>query len=175
MKKEGLINIQNGARTALEKIVVNAGVGRLSSQPQFEEKILPQIMQDLMSISGQKPEVRKAKRSIAGFKVREGQVVGLRVTLRRARMIDFFTKLITIVLPRVRDFHGISPQSIDQKGILNIGIREHLVFPEVNQEISPFSFSLGMNIVPKKKDRTKAEGSYRTLGVPFMKETPRKR
>jgi len=159
-----------GARAIIEKIVIDAGIGKLSAQPNFEDKVLPQIMKDIALISGQKPEIRQARRSIAGFKVREGQTVGLRVTLRRARMIDFFTKLITIVLPRVRDFHGINPHAIDGKGVLNIGIREQVVFPEINPEVSPFSFSLGMSIVPKKRDRVAAEEAFRALGIPFMKE-----
>jgi large subunit ribosomal protein L5 len=169
MKKESPTKPNNAVREALEKIVVNAGVGRLSSQPQFEEKVLPQLMRDLALITGQKPEVRQAKKSIAGFKVREGQTVGLRVTLRRARMIDFFQKLVNIVLPRVRDFHGIHPHAIDGRGVLNVGVREHLVFPEISPELSPVSFSLGISIVPARRNRLAAEAVYRKLGVPFSK------
>ena len=166
-KAEQTINA--GVRAIIEKIVVDVGVGRLSAQPQFEEKVLPQLMKDVALITGQKPEIRRARKSIAGFKVREGQIVGLRVTLRRARMIDFFRKFISIVLPRVRDFHGINPHAIDEKGVLNVGVREHVVFPDINPEASPVSFSLGMNIVPRKRVREHAEAMYRELGVPFMK------
>ncbi|MBI2623006.1 MAG: 50S ribosomal protein L5 [Candidatus Liptonbacteria bacterium] len=175
MKKIDATTIRRDIRAAIEKIVVDAGVGRLSSQPQFSAEggegkgVLAQVMRDLALLTGQKPEVRRAKRSIAGFKVREGQIVGLRVTLRGTRMIDFFRKFVTIVLPRVRDFHGINPRAIDEKGMLNVGIREHLVFPEVNPESSPVSFSLGINIVPKKKVRAPALEAYRGLGVPFSK------
>ncbi|MBI2888363.1 MAG: 50S ribosomal protein L5 [Candidatus Liptonbacteria bacterium] len=161
-------NVEVG--TAIEKIVVDAGVGRLSAQPQFEEKILPQLMKDMALITGQKPEIRRARKSVAGFKVREGQIVGLRVTLRRARMVDFFKKFISIVLPRVRDFHGINPHAIDERGVLNIGVREHVVFPDINPEASPLSFSLGMNIVPRRRVREHAEAMYRELGMPFIKE-----
>src|SRR3989344_4698917 len=91
----------------LEKIVINAGVGRLSQQPNFEQKIQPQIVRDISAIAGQMPDLRKAKKSISGFKTREGQIVGVRVTLRRTKMVDFFERLITIVLPRLRDFRGI--------------------------------------------------------------------
>src|SRR5579863_1277040 len=91
-------------RRFFEKIVVDVGVGRLSQTPNFEEKALVQVMKDLAAMTGQKAEIRKAKKSIAGFKIRENQIVGLKITLRREKMVDFFDRLITIVLPRVRDF-----------------------------------------------------------------------
>ena len=153
----------------LEKIVVNAGVGRLSQQPNFEQKILPQILGDISAIAGQKPETTKAKKSIAGFKTREGQIVGIKVTLRRRKMVDFFERLITIVLPRFRDFRGLDIGLIDNVGTLNIGFVEQTVFPEISQEESPISFSLGVNIVPKNKNREKALAEYRRLGVPLKK------
>jgi large subunit ribosomal protein L5 len=184
-KMDGTSNM--GVQAALEKIVIDVGVGRASSQPQFSAEggslptgqagasggegkgVLAQIMRDLALIAGQKPEIRRSRKSIAGFKMREGQTVGLRVTLRRARMVDFFKKFITIVLPRVRDFHGVNPHAIDEKGVLNVGVREHVAFPEINPETSPLSFSLGMSIVPRKKVRAHAEATYRELGVPFTK------
>ncbi|MDO8664391.1 MAG: 50S ribosomal protein L5 [Candidatus Liptonbacteria bacterium] len=153
----------------LEKIVINAGVGRLSQQPNFEQKILPQILGDISAIAGQKPEVTKAKKSIAGFKTREGQIVGIKVTLRRRKMVDFFERLITIVMPRFRDFRGLETAIIDNVGTLNIGFPEQTVFPEINQEESPITFSLGVNIVPKTKSREKAIEEYRRLGVPLKK------
>ena len=88
-------------------------------------------MRDIAAVAGQTPQVRKAKESIAGFKVREGTIVGLRVTLRREKAVDFFERLITIVLPRVRDFGGLEHSAIDQGGTLNVGVRDHLVFPEI--------------------------------------------
>lgn len=168
---------RKAVRDFLEKIVVNAGVGRASSQPNFsaegggEQKkgLFAQIMRDLATVTGQRAEVRKATRSIAGFKVREGQIVGLRVTLRGVRMVDFFERLRTIVLPRVRDFSGISTHAVDPHGVLNIGFKEQLVFPEINAEESTTTFSLGVNIVPKKRDRAAALEAYRALGVPFVK------
>lgn len=156
-------------RGFLHKIVVNAGIGRLSQQPNFEEKGLKQIMDDLSIITGQRPEVRRAKKSVAGFKVREGQIVGLRVTLRRGRMVDFLRRLITIVLPRVRDFSGLDLKSIDQKGVLNVGLKEQFVFPEVAADRSPLTFTLGVNIVPRKRDREAALATYRRLGIPLKK------
>lgn len=152
----------------IEKIVIDAGIGRLSSQPNFD-KTLAQIERDLALISGQKPQARPARKSIAGFKVREGQIVGLRVTLRRKRMVDFFERLIKIVLPRVRDFHGIKLGAVDQGGVLNIGLREQFVFPEVGAEQSPVTFSLGVSVVPKIRNREKAIEKYRALGVPLKK------
>jgi large subunit ribosomal protein L5 len=157
-------------QTFLEKIVVDAGVGRLSQQPNFEEKGLQQIMRDLAAITGQKAEVRTAKKSIAGFKVREGQTVGLKITLRGARMVDFFERLITIVLPRVRDFGGLDVKSVDKGGVLSLGIRDHVVFPEVEPEQSPISFSLGISIVPKIRKQKQAEEEFRKLGVPLKKK-----
>ncbi len=156
-------------RKFLEKIVVNAGIGRLSQQPNFEEKLLPQLMNNLSAVTGQKPEIRKAKKSISGFKMREGQIVGLRITLRRRKMVDFFERLIRIVLPRVRDFRGLEILSVDAGGTLSVGIREQLVFPEINPEESPVVFSLGVNIVPRTKNREKAITEYRRLGVPLKK------
>ena len=155
----------------LEKIVINAGIGRLSQQPNFEQKIQPQIVRDISAIAGQMPDLRKAKKSISGFKTREGQIVGVRVTLRRTKMVDFFERLITIVLPRLRDFRGIDTAFIDDVGTLNFGFTEQMVFPEINPEESPVTFSLGLNIVPRKKKREEAIAEYRKLGVPFKKET----
>jgi large subunit ribosomal protein L5 len=157
-------------RGFLEKIVVDAGVGRLSQTPNFEEKALVQVMRDLAAMTGQKPEIRRAKKSIAGFKLREGTVVGLRVTLRRDRMVDFFERLVRIVLPRVRDFTGLAVSNIDAHGVLNTGIREQFVFSEISPEQSPVTFSLGITMVPRLKDHAKALAEFRRLGVPLKKE-----
>jgi len=157
-------------RGFLEKIVIDAGVGRLGQTPNFEEKTLAQVTRDLANITGQKPQLRRAKKSIAGFKIREGMIVGLRTTLRRDKMVDFFERLITIVLPRVRDFNGLNHSAIDQGGTLNVGIREHQVFPEISPEQSPVIFSLGVSIVPKKKNREAAVAEFAKLGVPMKKE-----
>jgi len=157
-------------RAFLEKIVIDAGVGRLGQQPNFEEKALPQISRDIAAITGQKPQVRRAKKSIAGFKLREGQIVGLRVTLRKAKMVDFFERLITIVLPRVRDFSGLGATMIDNGGVLNLGIREHMVFPEISPEQSPVSFSIGISMVPKVKNKERSLEEFKRFGVPIKKE-----
>lgn len=161
--------------TALEKIVVNAGVGRASQQPSFEEKVFPQIVKDIEMLTGQKPQVRRAKKSIAGFKLRQGQVIGLRATLRHRKMVDFFERFIRIVLPRVHDFRGIDPSSVDAGGTLNTGFREQYVFPEINPEESQFTFSLGVNVVPRKKHREEALARYRAFGVPLRDTAEPKR
>lgn len=153
----------------LDKAIINVGVGRLSQQQNFEEKILVQVKRDIALLCGQEPQVRRAKKSIAGFKLREGQIVGLRATLRGKKMVDFVNRLIMIVLPRVRDFRGINLKSIDESGILNIGINEQTVFPEINVEQSPLIFSLGINIVPKGRSREAALRVYRHFGVPLKK------
>lgn len=160
---------ENDIRNFAEKIVVNAGVGRLTQQTGFEEKVLPQIERDLAALAGQKAQVTRARKSIAAFKLREGQIVGLRLTLRDKKMVDFFERLVRIVLPRVHDFRGLELSSVDKGGTLNIGFKEQGVFPEINPEESPIAFSLGVNIVPKRKNREKAVEKYRALGVPFMK------
>jgi large subunit ribosomal protein L5 len=159
-------------RAYLEKVVIDTGVGRLAQQPSFEEKILPQVMRDIAAVTGQQPHIRRAKESIAGFKLREGGIVGLRVTLRGEKMVDFFERLITIVLPRVRDFGGLEHSAIDQGGTLNVGIRDHLVFPEISPEKSPVTFSLGMSVVPKVKDYEVSVAKFKEFGVPMKKDAP---
>lgn len=154
----------------LEKIVVSVGVGRARSQPQFEEKILPAIMEELATITGQKPSPRPARKAVASFKTRAGDIVGLQVTLRGARMRDFFTRLVRVALPRVKDFRGISRTSVDAHGNLNVGIREQYVFPEINPEQSKFSFGLQITVVPRTRDRARAIAFYESFGVPLKRE-----
>ena len=156
-------------RGFLEKIVIDAGVGRMSQLPNFEEKALVQVMRDLAAMTGQKAQFRRAKKSIAGFKIRENQIVGIRVTLRREKMVDFFERLITIVLPRVRDFRGVNRTAIDSHGVLTVGVRDQFVFPEIEPEQSPVAFSFGVSIVPKKKDEKLAWDEFTKLGVPMKK------
>ena len=154
----------------LEKIVVNAGIGRLASQPGFPEKVLPELIKDLALITGQKPATRPAKKSISSFKLRESQVIGLKVTLRGKRMIQFLEKLTKMVLPRIRDFRGLNLTSIDGRGNLTIGVRDNIVFPEINPEVSKTNFGLEVTIVPKAvKSREEAIRLYRGLGVPLKK------
>ncbi len=154
---------------SIEKIVVSVGIGRLSQQPNFEDKILPELIKDLSLITGQKPAVCKAKKSIAGFKIRTGQIIGLKIVLRRKRMYDFLEKLIKMVFPRVRDFRGIDLKHMDAQGNLSVGLKEHTVFPEINPENSKVDFGLEISIVIKVKNREEAIMLYRQLGLPLKK------
>lgn len=155
--------------SGLEKIVVNVGTGRLSSQPNFEEKTLPELAKELSLIVGQKPAVRQAKKSIAGFKLRAGTTVGLKITLRKKRMGGFLKKLIQVALPRVRDFRGVKKEAIDSNGNLTVGLKEHWVFPEISQDISKTNFGMEITLVPKFQDKEKAVELYKELGIPFKK------
>ena len=127
------------------------------------------IIKDLTSITGQKPAPTPAKKSIAGFKIRKGQIVGLKITLRRRRMRDFLEKLINIVFPRVKDFRGIDLKSVDEKGNLTVGFKEHVVFPEINIETSKVDFGLEINIVSNAGTKEEAIELYKLLGIPFKK------
>lgn len=154
----------------LEKIVVNIGVGRARNLTQFEEKVLPAIQAELAAITGQKAAPRAAKKAIASFKTREGDVVGLQTTLRGTRMREFLTRLIRIVLPRVKDFRGLDRTNVDAHGALNIGLREQYVFPEINPETSKVSFGLQVTVVPRVRSRERALAFYESIGVPLKKE-----
>ncbi|MBU4348062.1 50S ribosomal protein L5 [Patescibacteria group bacterium] len=156
----------------LYKIVINSGVGRLSAQPNFSDKILPEIIKEISIITGQKPSLRVAQKSIAGFKLREGTVVGLKVTLRSFYMDSMLSKIINTALPRVRDFRGINTTAIDNNGNLNIGFKEHLVFPEISPEHSKVNFSFQVTFVPKNsiKDKSDAVQFYKKIGIPFRKK-----
>ena len=153
----------------IEKVVVNTGLGRFSSNPNFE-KTLPEIINEMATLTGQKPSPRPSTQSISGFKVRAGAIIGLKTTLRKKRMADFLTRVIKIVLPRIRDFRGLNLKNVDQKGNLNIGIKEHSVFPEINLEQSKANFGLQITVVPKNiKNREGAIKLYRDLGIPLQK------
>lgn len=146
------------------KVVVNIGVGRVAK----EEKIIEQIVADLALITGQKPVATVAKKAIASFKTREGMVIGYKVTLRGNRMYDFLERLLKIALPRTRDFRGLSIRSI-QDGTLTIGVKEHIVFPEVSTENVRNIFSFEITIVTTAKNKQNAEALFKGLGFPFAK------
>ncbi|HEY4475308.1 MAG TPA: 50S ribosomal protein L5 [Candidatus Paceibacterota bacterium] len=153
----------------IEKIVVNAGIGRLSSQPNFD-KVLPAIVKDFSAITGQKPAFREAKKSVSGFKLREGTTVGLTATLRGSRMAYFLEKFCKVVLPRIRDFRGIDKKSVDERGNLSVGVKENVVFPEINPDISRLDFGLQITVVPKLSEgRERAIELYKEIGIPFKK------
>ncbi len=151
------------------KVIVSSGVGKKRDKKQLE------LIEDrLAKITGQKPSARPARISIASFKVREGDTVGLQVTLRGARMYDFVDKLIHIALPRTRDFRGISAKAIDEMGNLTIGIKEHTIFPETSDEDLKDVFGFAVTIVTTAKSRAEAEAFLRHLGLPLIVEAPKK-
>ena len=137
---------------------------------QFEATILPEISRELALITGQKPEPRPARKSIAGFKIREGNIVGLRVILRGRRMRDFLERLVKVALPRVRDFRGINHNQIDGEGNLTIGFRDHTVFPEITPEDSKFNFGFQVTLVSGIKNPDEAYAFFKGLGVPLTEK-----
>lgn len=150
---------------ALNKIVINMGVGDAISNSRF----LDEAVNELKLISGQQPIVTKAKRSIAGFRLREGNPIGTKVTLRGDRMYDFLDKLVNVSLPRVRDFHGVSPKSFDGRGNYTLGIKEQLIFPEIN--FDDVSKVRGMDVVIVTTANTDEEALelLTQLGMPFAR------
>jgi large subunit ribosomal protein L5 len=156
--------IQNSMRIPkLEKIVVNMGVGEASQ----DTRRLDGAMEDLARITGQKPQLRRARKSIAGFKIRDGMPVGARVTLRGERMWEFLDRLITIALPRVRDFRGISPRSFDGRGNFALGLREQTIFPEISYDSIDTTRGLDVAVVTTAETDEEARELLRMLGMPF--------
>jgi len=150
---------------SLEKIVVSMGTGKQSD----DSKYLESATNDLEVITGQKPAVRSAKKAIAAFKLRAGEPVGLMVTLRGKRMRDFFEKLVNIVLPRLRDFHGVSRKSFDGSGNYSLGIEEHTVFPEIDPNKVGRVKGLEVTIVTTAGDDKEGLELLEKLGMPFEK------
>ena len=149
----------------LEKIVINFGVGEAISNP----KALDEAVSELTAISGQKPVVTKAKKSIANFKLREGMAIGCKVTLRGEKMYDFFDKLVSISLPRVRDFHGVSKTAFDGRGNYTLGIKEQIIFPEIQYDKVSKVRGMDIVIVTTAKNNEEAKALLKELGMPFAK------
>jgi large subunit ribosomal protein L5 len=147
----------------LEKIVVNMGVGEASQN----SRALDGAMEDLAKITGQKAQMRRARKSIAGFKIREGMPVGARVTLRGERMWEFLDRLVSVALPRVRDFRGISPRSFDGHGNYALGLREQLIFPEISYDSIDTTRGLDVAVVTTTESDEEARELLRLLGMPF--------
>ena len=147
----------------LEKIVVNMGVGEAAQN----SRALDGAMEDLARITGQKAQLRRARKSIAGFKIREGMPVGARVTLRGERMWEFLDRLISIALPRVRDFRGLSPNSFDGHGNYALGLREQLIFPEISYDAIDATRGLDVAVVTTTESDEEARELLRLLGMPF--------
>ena len=149
----------------LEKIVINMGVGDATSN----SKLLDAAVADLTKISGQKPVITKAKKSIAGFKVREGQAIGCKVTLRGENMYNFLDKLVSIGLPRVRDFRGVSSKAFDGRGNYTLGIKEQLIFSEIEYDEVVKVRGMDIVFVTTAKSNEEAYDLLSELGVPFRK------
>jgi large subunit ribosomal protein L5 len=147
----------------LEKIVVNMGVGEAVQN----SRALDGAMEDLAKITGQKAQMRRARKSIAGFKIREGMPVGARVTLRGERMWEFLDRLISVALPRVRDFRGVSPRSFDGHGNYALGLREQLIFPEISYDAIDATRGLDVAVVTTTESDEEARELLRLLGMPF--------
>ena len=150
----------------LEKVVVNMGVGEAIQNP----KLLDAAVNDLSVITGQKPIITRAKKSIANFKLRAGMPIGCKVTLRGQRMYDFLEKLFNVALPRVRDFRGVSPRSFDGRGNYSLGVREQLIFPEIDYDQVEKIRGLDIVIVTSAKNDEEARELLRLLGIPFRPE-----
>ena len=147
----------------LEKVVINMGIGEGKDNP----KLLDAAVNDLALIAGQKPVVTKAKKSVASFKVREGMNIGCMVTLRGEKMYEFLDKLFNIAFPRVRDFRGVSPRSFDGRGNYTVGIKEQLVFPEIEYSKVEKIRGMDITIVTTAKNDEEARELLRLLGMPF--------
>ncbi len=149
----------------LEKIVVNMGLGEAIQNP----KILDGAQEEIATITGQKPVFRKARKSIASFKLREGMTIGCKVTLRRDKMYHFLDKLISVALPRVRDFRGVNPKGFDGRGNFSMGIKEQIIFPEINYDKIEKIRGMNITIVTSAQTDEEARELLANLGMPFRK------
>lgn len=161
-KRFGYANPQQTPR--LEKIVINIGVGEAAQ----DSKKIDSAVRELTAIAGQKPVVTKAKKSIAGFKLREGQTVGCKVTLRRERMYEFLDRLVTIALPRVRDFRGLNGKSFDGQGNYNMGVKEQIIFPEIDYDRVETIRGMDITICTTAKTDEEAKALLQGFDLPFQ-------
>jgi large subunit ribosomal protein L5 len=157
----GVATVMQVPRVA--KITLNMGVGEAKT----EAKALDSAIDELTTIAGQRAQVRRARKSIAGFKIREGMPVGTKVTLRGARMYEFLDRLVSIALPRIRDFRGLNPRSMDGRGNFSLGIREHLIFPEINYDDIQQVRGLDVTITTSAETDEHGLALLRALGLPF--------
>lgn len=163
MKELNLSNVMQVPK--LNKIVVNMGIGEAVSNP----KLIDAAITELAQITGQQPVARAARKSEAGFKLREGQKIGAKVTLRKEKMYEFLDRLISITLPRVRDFEGVSPKGFDGRGNYTIGLREQIVFPEIEIDKVDKIFGLGITIVSTAENDEQGRALLKAFGMPFAK------
>lgn len=161
MEKFGYSNVMGVPR--LQKITLNMGLGEAVA----DKKVIEKAVDDMSKIAGQKPVVTKARKSVASFKIRDDYPIGCKVTLRRERMYEFFDRLVTVSLPRVRDFRGVSPKSFDGQGNYNLGVKEQIIFPEINYD--QIDAIRGMDIAVTTTARTDEEGLalLQAFGFPF--------
>jgi large subunit ribosomal protein L5 len=160
----GLTTVMDVPR--VEKITLNMGVGEAKT----EAKALDSAIEELTTIAGQRAQVRRARKSIAGFKIRDGMPIGARVTLRGDRMYEFLDRLVSIALPRIRDFRGLNPRSFDGRGNFSLGIREQLIFPEINYDDIAAVRGLDVAITTTARSDEHALALLRGLGMPFPRE-----
>jgi large subunit ribosomal protein L5 len=161
----GLGNVMEVPR--LSKIVLNCGVGKATQQA----SLLDGAVADLTVITGQKPQVTRAKKSIAGFKLREGNAIGAKVTLRGARMWEFYDRLVSVAIPRIRDFRGMNPDSFDGRGNYTFGVTEQLIFPEIDYDKIDTVRGMDVTIVTTAATDDQGRALLRALGFPFRRET----
>lgn len=161
MKELGVTN--QFAVPRLEKIVINMGLGEAAQ----DNRKVQGVLEELALIAGQKPVLTKAKKSIAGFKLREGMNIGAKVTLRNERMYEFLDRLVNIAMPRIRDFRGISPKSFDGRGNYSLGIREHIIFPEINYDKVDQIRGMDITFVTKAKSDAEALALLKGFDLPF--------
>ena len=150
----------------IEKIVVNMGVGAAVAEP----KILEEAVRELESLTGQKASIRKAKKAISNFKLREGLNIGAMVTLRKERMYEFLDRLVNVALPRVRDFRGLSDKSFDGRGNYTLGIKEQIIFPEINVDKITRVLGMDITIVTSARSDKEAHELLKSFGMPFIKK-----
>lgn len=152
------------AKPRIVKVIVNAGIGKNRDNKAYVEAVI----EDIKKITGQQPQTRTARKAVAGFNVRQGNLVGLRVNLRGKRRDDFVQRFVHIALPRVRDFRGVQLSALDGHGNLNIGIEEQLAFPEINAEKTDIIFGLQVTFVTSAANDKEAEELFRSLGFPLV-------
>lgn len=159
-----LLGLKNNLQVPrIERIVVNVGTGKFLK----DTNTVNEIVESIKTIAGQKPVLTKAKKSIAGFKIREGLEIGVKVTLRGKRKWDFIERLVGAAIPRIRDFQGIKESSVDENGNFNLGIKEHLIFPEILPENVKTIFSLQVNIVTTAKNHKEGLALFKSLKFPI--------
>lgn len=160
----GLANVMEVPR--LQKMVLNMGVGRATQQA----SLLEGAVRDLEVISGQKPMITRARRSIAGFKLRAGNAIGCKVTMRGDRMWEFFDRLVSLAIPRIRDFRGLSPSSFDGRGNYTFGVTEQLIFPEINYDSVDVVRGMDITIATTARNDVEGRALLTALGFPFRRE-----